>query len=206
VYEDYIKGMPLRMIQAFEVGDQFLDWNIEIQSMMEFPVTIGDLAIPIPWKMPGGEDPEEIFEQCFTKHNFISGNGSFLYFTKPSGQPPYLLVTVHPGTKLEYFTSDRGFLAYIHSEHTGSMETRGTWRQPHTSVTLGPAGSKKSSVKYGFRLQWAQSYQQLRDLIYENRIVRYPGSSGHDNTRRSLRPFLAAHQKYDRFHCCGIPG
>jgi hypothetical protein len=168
VYEDYIAGMPLKMVQTFEVGDQFLDWNIEVQSMMEFPVTIGDLAIPIPWKMPGGEDPEEIFEQCFTKHNFISGNGSFLYFTKPSGQPPYLLMTVHPGSKLEYFTSDRGFLADIHSEHTGSMETRGTWRQPHTSVTLAEAGNKNSSIKYGFRLQWAQSYQELRNLVYEN--------------------------------------
>ncbi len=168
VYEDYIAGVPLKMVQTFEVGDQYLDWNIEVQSMMEFPVTIGDLAIPIPWKMPGGEDPEKIFEQSFTKHNFISGNGSFIYFTNPSGQPPYLLVTVHPGTKLEYFTSDRGFLAYIHSEHTGNLETRGTWRQPHTSVTLGAAGEKNSSAKYGFRFQWAQSYQELRNLVYEN--------------------------------------
>jgi hypothetical protein len=167
-YEDYVPGMPLRMTQTFQLGGKYLDWFIEIASTMEFPVTIGDLAIPIPWKTPGGEDPEHIFEECFTKHNFISGNGSFIYFTKPSGQPPYLLMTVHPGTKLEYFTSDQSFLAYIHSWNSGNPETRGSWRQPHTSIKLNAAGSPGSSVKYGFRMQWALSYQELRDLLYEN--------------------------------------
>ena len=167
-YEDYIPGMPLEMKQTFELRGKYIDWFIEIGTTMDFPVTIGDLAIPVPWKTPGGEDPAYIFEQCFTKHNFISGNGSFIYFTKPSGQPPYLLITVHPGTKLEYFTNKGEFLAYIHSGHTGNLETRGSWRQPHTFITLDPAGGPKSRVKYGFRLQWAQSFQELRNLIYEN--------------------------------------
>ncbi len=167
-YVDFIPGMPLKMEQQFTLGEKWLDYEIGIESMMDFPVTIGDLAIPIPWKTPGGEDPKEIFEQCFTKHNFISGNGSFIYFTKPSGQPPYLLITVRPGTKLEYFTSNGGFLAYIHSAHAGSLETRGTWRQPHTAVTLDPVNGTNSKVRYGFRIQWADSYQELRNLLYEN--------------------------------------
>jgi len=166
--QDYLPGMPLKMEQTFTLGENWIDYEISIESMMDFPVTIGDLAIPIPWKTPGGEDPKEIFEQCFTKHNFISGNGSFLYFTKPSGQPPYLLMTVRPGTKLEYFTNSGGFLAYIHSAHTANLETRGTWRQTNTSVTLDPVNGKNSRVRYGFRIQWAQSYQELRNLLYDN--------------------------------------
>ena len=167
-YEDYIPGMPLRLEQSFTLGQKWIDYEIGIESMMNFPVTIGDLAIPIPWKTPDGEDPKEIFEECFTKHNFISGNGSFIYFTKPSGQPPYLLITVKPGTKLEYYTNNGGFLAYIHSAHAANLETRGTWRQPNTSITLDPINGKKSRVKYGFRIQWAQSYQELRNLLYDN--------------------------------------
>ena len=167
-YEDYIPGMPLRMVQTFTMGERWLDYTINLETTMPFPVTIGDLAIPIPWRTPGGEDPSHIFEQCFTKHNFISGNGSFIYFTKPSGQPPYLLITVHPGTGLEYFSNDRGFLAYIHSGRAAGLETRGTWRQPNTTLTLNPAGEAGSSARYGFRIQWADSYQDLRNLIYEN--------------------------------------
>jgi hypothetical protein len=167
-YEDYIPGMPLRMEQTFTPGERWIDYTVELETMMPYPVTIGDLAIPIPWRTPGGEDPDYIFEHTFTKHNFISGNGSFIYFTKPSGQPPYLLITVHPGTSLEYFTGDRGFLAYIHSGHAAGLETRGTWRQPNTTITLDAAGGKGSRITYGFRIQWAGSFQELRNLLYEN--------------------------------------
>jgi hypothetical protein len=167
-YEDYIEGMPLRMTQVFTVHDRYLDYQIELESMMEFPVTIGDLAVPFPWRTPGGEDPEYIFEQCFTKHHFIQGNGSFLYFTKPSGMPPYLLVTVLPGTSLEYFTSQGGYKAFIHSGLSAGLETRGSWRQPNTMLELGPKGSAGSKVSYGFRFQWASSFDQLRQLVYES--------------------------------------
>jgi len=167
-YEDYIEGMPLRMVQTFDMHQKYLDYQIELESMMDFPVSIGDLAIPFPWRTPGGEEPEYIFEQCFTKHHFIQGNGSFLYFTKPSGLPPYLLVTLLPGTSLEYFTSQGGYKAYIHSGLSAAQENRGSWRQPNTMLELGPKGSASSKVTYGLRFQWASSFDHLRQLLYEN--------------------------------------
>src|SRR5262249_7348768 len=114
------------------------------------------------------ENPEAIFEKSFTKHQFISGHGSFLYFVRPSGEPPYLVITTLPGTKLEYYTSaGRGsYRAFIHSAYTGNQETRGTWRQEHTLLNLERAGAKNSSVSYGFRLSWAKSYDEIREILY----------------------------------------
>src|SRR5262249_30696371 len=97
----------------------------------------------------------------------------FLYFVRASGAPPFLMVTVHPGTKLEYFTSagpggGRGAAqVFVHSSRTGGMETRGTWRQTHTSLVLGPAGASNSKAHYGFRFRWADSYDQLRQILFD---------------------------------------
>lgn len=161
---------PLRVTQTFRTDGSTLDWDIDLESMGQSVATIGDLAIQIPAIGPwGSEDEKEIFERSFVGHQFISGHGSFLYFVRPSGAPPFLLVTVQPGTKLEYFSQDRdGTLNYIHSGLSGSQETRGTWRQKHTFLTLGPSGSKAGRMHYGFRFRWANSYQELRDLLYED--------------------------------------
>jgi hypothetical protein len=169
VYTDRDSGSPLKMVQRFKTGDDSLDWTIEIETTTNAAVQIGDLAIPIPWRFPAGESPDTIFEKSFTKHHFISGYGSFIYFTRPSGAPPFLVMTARPGTKLEYYTTGgRGsYRAFIHSGLTGNRETRGTWRQDHTYLNLAAAGSPNSRVTYGFRFRWADSYDQMRQILYE---------------------------------------
>jgi len=167
-YTDFDPGSPLKMVQQFTLADEVLDWVIEIETTMNFPVVIGDLALPIPWRFPTGPDAPTIFERSWTKHHFISGHGSFLYFVRPSGDPPYLVITVHPGTKFEYYTSEgrRNYRAYIHSGLSGGRETRGSWRQPHTVLELQPAGAPGSAVRYGVRFQWAWSYAEMREILY----------------------------------------
>jgi hypothetical protein len=169
VYTDFISGMPLKMTQTFRLSERGLDWDIAIETMMEFPVTIGDLALPLPWQRPGGEDPSFIFEKCFTKHHYIAGHGSFLHFTRPSGNPPFLAVMTKPGTKLEYFDNvGNSYAAFIHSGLSGGRVENGTWRQPHTYAELGPAGSANSRLEYGFHLEWADSWDGLREALFRN--------------------------------------
>ena len=169
VYTDSDSSSPIKLVQRFRTDDDRLDWMIELETTTNAPLQIGDLAIPIPWRFPAGENPDTIFEKSFTKHHFISGYGSFIYFTRPSGAPPFLVMTARPGTKLEYYTSGgRGsYRAFIHSGLTGNRETRGTWRQEHTYLNLGAAGSASSNVTYGFRFRWADSYEQMRQILYE---------------------------------------
>ncbi len=47
-------------------------------------------------------------------------------------------------------------------------EVPGTWRQKNTSVKLAPAAAEGDRVQYGFRFQFADSYDGLRELLYKN--------------------------------------
>src|SRR6185503_15267975 len=129
-------------------------------------VRVGDVSINVPVAGPAGENPEQIFERGFLRHKFVSGSGSFVFYVRASGAPPFLLVTVLPGTKLEYFGAGGGRggeALYVHSARSGTSETRGTWRQAHTALDLAPG----KRVSYGFRMQWANSYDELRALLYD---------------------------------------
>jgi len=163
-YAIFSPDRSLRVVQTFKADGAVLDWTIELETATRSGVTIGDLAINLPWVGPRGEEPRQIFERGFVKHQFISGQGSFLYFVRASGAPPFLIVTVHRGTKLEYFSGGSQF--YIHSGLSGGNEKRGTWRQEHTFLKLGRVGAKDSRARYGFRFQWAKSYKELRDVLY----------------------------------------
>jgi hypothetical protein len=162
-------GAPVRVVETFRTDGRVLDWTIELDAGSTAPVEVGDLAISIPSAGPYGEDPARIFEHGFLRHQFVSGAGSFLYIVRTSGAPPYLLVTCRPGTKLEYFdgAGRAGGRLFIHSARSGPAETRGTWRQPHTSLPLAPAGQPGSRASYGFRFRWASSYDDLRALLYD---------------------------------------
>lgn len=149
--------------QTFQLNKNSLDWDIELAATSDRPVTIGDLAISIPVNGPRGENPEQIFEHGFMPHQFVSGHGSFVYYVRANGTPPFLMVTVKPGTHLEYFTGGRQSRLYIHSGLSGAQEKRGTWRQAHTVLEIKPG----ESVRYGFRFQFAKSYAKLRDILYE---------------------------------------
>src|SRR5262245_23511732 len=63
VYSDIASASPLKLVQRFRTGGNSLDWTLEIEAVSKAPVQIGDLAIPIPWRFPAGENPETIFEK-----------------------------------------------------------------------------------------------------------------------------------------------
>ena len=155
---------PLVVAQTYATDGKTLDWNIDLSA--NSAVHVGDLGISIPVQGPTGENPAQIFERGFLKHQFVSGAGSFFFYVRASGAPPFLLVTTKPGTKLEYYTTTgrSGGTMFVHSEKTGGSETRGTWRQAHTGLDM-KAGAKAS---YGFRMQWVHGYDELRNTLYEN--------------------------------------
>ncbi len=165
-------GSPLTVTESYRTDGRTLDWTIDLEAGRS-AVTVGDLGLGIPAQGPTGESPQQIFERGFLSHQFISGAGSFIYFVRASGAPPFLLVTVKPGTKLEYAgpavpvgsaQGGRGGAQWwVHSARAAAAESRGTWRQPNTSLEL-PPGRK---VSYGFRMQWAASYEDLRRLLFD---------------------------------------
>lgn len=171
LYSDYKVGVPVKVERIFEKSGNGIDWTIRVQSMTSFPVSIGEIALPFNWVRPAGDDPKRIFEQCFTKHQHIAGNGSYLYFTRPSGEGPFLLVMTKSGTRLEYFESKGQYQVFIHSQLASGKEKRGSWRLQNSSVDLAPAGKPGSEVEYGLRFQWVSSYAQMREVLYENGLL-----------------------------------
>ncbi len=175
VYTDYEKGMPIKLERTIEKVGRGLDLTIKLQTMMEFPVTIGSIAIPLPVASPPSEgydptfrryDHDYIYEETFVKHQYIGGDGSFLYFTRRSGEPPFLLVMTKPGTRLEYFD---GFNVYIHSRvQAGDKDHIPGMPLENTVLELSPAGEEGSSVEYGFRFEWVNSYDEMREVLYNN--------------------------------------
>lgn len=165
-------GRPLRLEQTYSLTEVGIDLDMVVTNTSQGPVRIGDLAVGLPWRRPSGENPEIIFERGFTKHHFISGDGSFVFFTKPSGEPPFLMVLPKKGTSLEYFDNQQGeYKVFMHSEVSGNAVPGGTWRMPHTGLDLGAAGSSNASVKYGFRFRWATSWDDLRKILYDEGLL-----------------------------------
>ena len=166
---DYERGMPQQMEQQFTLVEDGLDIDIRVKSMMQFPFEIGDLSLDFRAHGPRSESSKEaIFQQTFSEHRYVAGHGSFLFYAKPSGEGPFLMVLPKEGTSLEYFDSKGGGeRLYIHSKLSGGEQTQGTWRQEHTSVLLNPVGEEDSEVAYGFKLRWVESYDEMRDLLYE---------------------------------------
>lgn len=171
VYTDFIKGMPIKMERSFSINNGGIDWNIKVENMSQFPMNIGNLSIPLPWSKPSGEDPNHVFEQGFVEHQHIAGNSSFIYFTRPSGEAPYLILLTKPGTKLEYF-NEKGneYNVFVHSELAASKEKLGSWRLGNTHLKLNPNGENGAVVTYGFRIEWANSYNEMREILYKNNL------------------------------------
>lgn len=169
-YTQDSEGMPMSLEQEFTAEDAGITWTMKLKTEMEFPVKVGDFAIPIPWNRPRGGNPEQTFETGFTKHHYIAGDGSFIFFTRPSGKAPYFIIMAMPGTRLEYFDSDDTYQVYVHSGHAGNLQ-EGNWRYEHTYCDLAPAGEEGSEVEYSFRMQWANSYDELRQILYDNGLL-----------------------------------
>ncbi len=164
----------LQLSQVFTLHPDVLTWQITMANITATNIRIEDLAIPLMYNNGGGENPTVIFEQRVVKHHFISGNNSFIFWQRPTGVGPYLVMVPMPGTSLEYFStnanlpSERGlFSAYIHSNLTGNKETRGSWRQPHSTLVI-PSNSSKT---YGFKFRWAADYTAIRNILAEEGLI-----------------------------------
>ncbi len=159
------------MRQEFSLGDDALHWTLTFKNSSDQSLELGDIALPLLFNTHYIWDAVTTFTQRLIKHSFIAGHGAFIYWMRVNGAPPYLVMTPLAGTKLEYYEVpemcqhgwEGPYLAYIHSAIQGANETRGTWRQPHTSKILAPG----EAVTYGFKFRWADDYQGVRDVLYE---------------------------------------
>lgn len=182
-YSDTATGGTVVMTQTFSLKGDAVVWEIELRNQSKFPILLGDVAPAFSGftackdkrvENADKEDyhPSDLFEKNFTKHHFIQGDGSFIYYTRYGGEAPSYLWTTGKGTPLEYWNYPQGkYRAFIYSGKAGNEESHGTWRQPHTWGHLSPAGKEGDCVKYSFTLHKAGSYEELRNLIYKSGLI-----------------------------------
>ncbi len=171
-------GSRLFLTEKFSCEKGALLWSLTLHNRGEKTIEIGDLALSLPMRTdyPHGfekdEVKQEIFERRLIRHSFISGHGSFLFWIPVGGGGPQLVMMPEKGTACEYFTEAHSnyahgggwYRVFIHSAATAAGTKRGTWRQKHTKCTLAP-GERRT---YGFRFLWADGYEAIRALLYQN--------------------------------------
>jgi hypothetical protein len=169
----YSLGDGLELTKHLILQEGNLVWTMQFKNNLKNSIEIADIALPLKLNtdyVAGSVMDEDAvrltYENRLNRHRLIAGHGSFIYWMRANGVGPYLVMTPLENTKLEYF--DRDYVAYINSAYTGGNETRGTWRQKHTSTILAPNGQKGDAVNYGFTFSWGKDYDGVRDVLYKN--------------------------------------
>jgi hypothetical protein len=175
----------LELTERFRAEADALYWTIFIRNPTHKPIELGDIFLPLPFNTGKRWDKEITYTQRVVQHQYISGHGSFLYWMRPNGVGPFLVmvpVAKSPlfeptrsemnftPAKLEY--ADRGGV-YILSGKKGAEDKArgGTWRQPQTSVTLWPTNSEHDGVTYAFKFRWAKDYDGVRNVLFEEGLL-----------------------------------
>ena len=192
ISDRYGWGDDLEFTERFMVEGESLIWTLNFRNLTDEPIEIGDIVLPLPFNTRKGWNRIETETLRVLSHSLIAGHGSFLFWMRPNSVGPYLVMvpllrcpsSVSPdsfaATKLEYVGGGRpGFdgadSVFIHSAFSGQAEKEGArvagWRQPHTSVTLTPMSMPGSEVTYGFKFHWANDYDGVRDVLYEEGLI-----------------------------------
>ena len=175
----------LELTERFRVEADAMYWTIFLRNPTHKPIELGDIFLSLPFNMTKRWDKTITYEERLVQHQYISGNGSFIYWMRPNGVGPYLVMTpltncplsepvrsemnFAPG-KLEY--ADRGGVYILSGKHGEEDKARGgTWRQPQTTHTLSPTNSQRDGATYGFKFRWAKDYDAVRDILAEEGLL-----------------------------------
>lgn len=169
----YRLPQDLEVTKTWTLAEANLTWQINLRNRGRRAVEIGDIALPLQMNTDyvGGDlqDKDAVsrtYQHRLNRHRLVAGHGSFACWMRANGVGPYLVMTPVGSSYLEYFDDEH--TAFIHSARSGPAETRGTWRQPHTGLSLAPAGEKNDCANYEFIFSWAEDYDGVRDVLYEN--------------------------------------
>jgi hypothetical protein len=175
----------LEVTERFRVEADALYWTIFIRNPTHKPIVLGDVFLPLPFNTSKRWDKEITYTQRVVQHQYISGHGSFLYWMRPNGEGPYLVMTpVSTCPLFEPTRSEMNFApaqleyadrsgVYILSGHKGEEDKArgGNWRQPQTMHTLTPTNSQRDGITYAFKFRWAQDYDALRQILVDEGLL-----------------------------------
>ncbi|KQS66712.1 DUF5695 domain-containing protein [Modestobacter sp. Leaf380] len=161
-----------------------LSWTITLKNTSTEALEIQDLGFPVLMNaFWNAGDQTGIYEQNVGRHSFVGKDGSYVYWQRPNGVGPYLVMTPQPGTGLEFKNkagegegpfgevtpSFEGVVEfYIHSKAVAFARRNDAAQYlPATSTTLAPGAERT----WGFTFRWAGDYKDLRDVLFDAGVV-----------------------------------
>ena len=158
--------------ESFRLEKGALVWTITLRNETAAEMVVGDLGLPLKMNMDYVWDKNETYTKRVIPHSFIAKDGSFIFWMRANAEGPYLVMTPAAGAGFEYFDAsrfDRGYVPYIHSAAAAEdlQAHGGTWRLPHTSLSLAPNGKAGDSRTYSLRFHWAADYAGVRDVLVQ---------------------------------------
>lgn len=162
----------LSAAQKWELTDNTLVWKFSVTNTTDQPIRLCDIQLPLNFNTNFEKNADNYNERVL-RHHFCSWDGSFAYWTRPSGEGDCLVMVPQSGTQLEYYDQSEGFSMYIHAQYTGN-NTEGEWAYPFTSLVLQPGETKE----YGMNFCWAEGEQGIRNALYEMNginVISLPG-------------------------------
>ena len=169
----------LKVLQQFTLNEQSLDWTITLSNNTDQPMIIGDLALPMRMAEFVPRQRGNIYTQKLLRHSYIAGHGSWMFWHRANAEGPYLVMTPQGDTSLQYFDSTRWtFTPYIHATVASAepmarardFGRQQPWRLPLTDLKLAPQGQQGSTVRYGFKFQFAPDFDGVREVLYQENL------------------------------------
>ncbi|TRZ90060.1 hypothetical protein D4R89_05085 [bacterium] len=170
----------LEFTERFSLEAEDLIWTLRLRNLGDERIEVGDIALPLPFNTEERWDRTINQTQRVVSHTLVSGHGSFVFWMRPNSVGPYLVMTPlqkaprpEPGfrpAKLEYY-DEKGVYVHAAASYEAARGLGGNWRQPCTSVTLEPRSLAGSEAVYVFKFRWADGYDGVRDVLYDEGLV-----------------------------------
>ena len=152
-----------------KTDEQELIWEITVRNGGEEPLVIENLKLPLQMNTVYEADAKINYTERLVRHAYISGNASVLYWQKPDGTFPALVMLCGEGTGLvdcELDSSDRcpgWFGTYSVSIHAKESDRNALYPNPKDTETRLEPGKVRV---FRFLFRWAESYADIRNIVY----------------------------------------
>jgi len=173
-----IRGFTVVETYALDSTGSVVTWSFTIKNTSTQALEFQDVGFPLLMNSYWSGDQTGIYESNVSRHSFVGQDGSYIYWQRPNGQGPFLVMVPTPGTRLEFKNKARpgegpfgevdpaweGLVEYyIHSKAIAPARAgQAATYLPATSLTLSPGQSKT----YGFTFRWAADYTGIRDAVF----------------------------------------
>lgn len=173
-----IRGFSVAETYETNAAGDVLTWSVTVTNTSTESLEFQDFGFPMLMNSYWSGDQTGIYEKNVSRHSFVAQDGSYIYWQRPNGIAPYLVMVPTAGTRLEYKNKARpgegpfaesdpaweGLVEYyIHSKAVAPARVNqaGSYL-PATSLTLNPSQSKT----YGFTFRWAADYAGIRNAVF----------------------------------------